>query len=79
MDERVQTLKATQSAYRNVLRLATAFNTHLHGMVQAQKEMASAFNELAMHQPELYEDFQQNYEAQKSLYVAPKSFLLCII
>lgn len=62
-------LQATQAAYRNVLRLATTFNTHLQAMVQVQKELASSFNELAMHQPELHEDFQQNYEAQKALCV----------
>ena len=43
-------LRATQAAYRTVLRLTTSFNDHLHGMVVAQKELASVFNELAMHQ-----------------------------
>eukprot|EP00041_Stephanoeca_diplocostata_P023366 m.572617 g.572617 ORF g.572617 m.572617 type:complete len:425 (-) comp22273_c1_seq1:1694-2968(-) len=68
LTDRVDQLLATQAAYRNVLRLATAFNEHLFGMVQAQKHLAASFSELAVHQPDLYEQFTKNHDSQKALY-----------
>jgi len=67
LDDQIETLRATQKKYSNILQLARALSSHFHNMVLTQNSLGECFSDLAHKSPELQQEFLYNAEAQRNL------------
>jgi len=67
LDDQIETLRATQKKYSNILQLARALSSHFHNMVVTQNSLGECFSDLAHKSPELQQEFLYNAEAQRNL------------
>ncbi|XP_039266052.2 arfaptin-2-like [Styela clava] len=78
LEAKIEILRDTKRKYENLAAVSQALSTHISNMMQAQRVLSEAFNELSHKSNELKEEFRYNSDTQQVLVKNGESLLAAI-
>lgn len=78
LEAKIEILRDTKRKYENLAAVSQALSTHISNMIQAQRVLSEAFNELSHKSNELKEEFRYNSDTQQVLVKNGENLLAAI-